>query len=444
MGHHECTYKKGGSIPVETVLYQLGIDVEELIASIVSMPFKVPRAINRALAKGEARKDVAIMNLFAQKRRALPMIVGILILSLVLAACGSANGGGGSASGGGSGATGGNNGKGCKKVGVLLPETATSARWDSKDRPLLQQGIHQMLPGATVDYTNAEGDKDTQQNQANTDLTKGDCILVLAAVDADAASAIVTKAKSQGVPVIAYDRLIQSKDLAYYVSFDNVRVGQLQGQYIVDHYKSYVSSGHDNLVMINGAQTDNNAILFNQGAVDKLQPLVSNGTLKKVYDQFTPNWDNDTARTEMDGALTANQNNVQIAYVANDGMANSVIASLKAQHLSSKVLVTGQDATVAGIQNILTGDQSMTVYKAITKEADATAKLVAAISNGTDIKSLTNGVTIKTKDGTAIPSILETPVTVDKSNIASTVIADGFVTKGDVCKGLPAGTGGVC
>jgi D-xylose transport system substrate-binding protein len=147
----------------------------------------------------------------------------------------------------------------------------------------------------------------------------------------------------------------------------------------------------------------------------------------------------------MNGALTASQNKVGVAYVANDGMANSVIAALKTKQLNGKVLVTGQDATVAGIHNILAGDQAMTVYKAINKEADATISLVKAISAGTDTASLTNGVTLKNPKGSAsIPSILETPVAVDKSNIASTVIADNFVTKSDVCTGIPAGTDGVC
>src|SRR5581483_8310766 len=144
---------------------------------------------------------------------------------------------------------------------------------------------------------------------------------------------------------------------------------------------------------------------------NKLQPMFDNGTFKKVYDQYTPNWDNDTARTEMDGALVAQQGkgDVQIAYVANDGMANSVIAALKAKQLNGKVLVTGQDATVAGIQNILLGDQGMTVYKAITKEAQATADVVKALHDGTDVKTVAKDST-KTKDGTAIPSVLETPV----------------------------------
>lgn len=382
------------------------------------------------------------MKLFDRKRKAFGILACLVLLTLLASACGSANTGSGSSS-----TTSGNGGKSCKKVGVLLPETATSARWDSKDRPLLIQDIKSSLSGATVDYNNAEGSATEQQNQANADLTKGDCILVLAPVNGQTAAAIVTKAKQQGVPVIAYDRLIQSKDTAFYVSFDNVRVGELQGQYIVDHYKDYVKGpGHNNLVMINGAQTDNNAILFRQGALNKLQPLISGGQLNKLVDEYTPMWDNPTAQNEMQGALTAHQNNIQIAYVANDGMANAVIAALKSQHLNGKVLVTGQDATVTGIQNILTGDQGMTVYKAITKEAMATAQLVAAISNGSDTSLLTSGATTKTTDGGSIPSVLETPVAVDKTNIASTVIADGFVSKTDVCSGLPPGTNtnGIC
>jgi len=383
-----------------------------------------------------------MMKLFDRKRKTFAILASMVLLALLASACGSANTGSSS----GTPASSGNNGKGCKKVGVLLPETATSARWDSKDRPLLTQGIKSALSGATVDYNNAEGSATEQQNQANADLTKGDCILVLAPVNGQTAAAIVTKAKQQGVPVIAYDRLIQSKDTAFYVSFDNVRVGELQGQYIVDHYKSYLKGSNHNLVMINGAQTDNNAILFRQGALNKLQPLISGGQLNKLVDEYTPNWDNPTAQNEMQGALTAHQNNIQIAYVANDGMANAVIAALKSQHLNGKVLVTGQDATVTGIQNILTGDQGMTVYKAITKEATATAQLVAAISNGTDTSSLTSGSTTKTMDGGNVPSVLETPVSVDKTNIASTVIADGFVTKSEICSGLPAGTNsnGIC
>jgi D-xylose transport system substrate-binding protein len=380
------------------------------------------------------------MKLFSQGRRIFTMMAGILVFSLLLAACG------GTTTTSGTPATSVTNGKNCKKVGVLLPETATSARWDGKDRPLLQADIPQVLPGATVDYNNAQGSADTQQTQAQAALTKGDCILVVAPSDSIKAAAIVSAAKAQGVPVIAYDRLIYSNDLNYYVSFDGVAVGELQGTYVADHYKSYVSSnGTNNTVMINGSQTDNNALLFAKGAHNKLDPLYSSGSLKKVYEKFTPDWNNATAQTEMQAALTANGNKAAVAYVANDGMANNVIAALKAVRLNGKVLVTGQDATVAGIQNILKGDQAMTVYKAITKEAMATAQLVAAISNGTSTSSIINGkTTVPQTGGADIPSVLETPVAVDKTNIKSTVIADNFVTVSDVCAGLPSGAGGIC
>lgn len=377
------------------------------------------------------------MKLFVGKRKALASILGTLFLSFVIVACGSANTGGGTTP-----TANGNGGKGCKKIGVSLPETATSNRWDGFDRPLLQQLIPQMLTGATVDYANAEGNADTQQTQADAMLTKGDCILVVAANDSIKAARIVADAKAQGVPVIAYDRLIQSNDLAYYVSFDNVQVGKLQGTYISNNYKSFVKSGVGITVMIDGAQTDNNALLFAQGAHSILDPLFSSGVLKNVYEKFTPNWDNPTAQTEMEAALTANGNKIQIAYVANDGMATTVIAALKAQHLNGKVLVTGQDATLTGLQNILLGDQSMTVLKPYKLEAGATASLVAAISNGTDTTSLINGQTANANK-VNIPSILETPEAIDKTNVMD-VVNTGEVTLAQVCQGLPSKAGGIC
>jgi D-xylose transport system substrate-binding protein len=382
------------------------------------------------------------MTLFHHKPRKFTMMVGSIMLCLLFVACGGASTGGTSTP-----APSITNGKGCMKVGVLLPETATSARWDGVDRPALQADIPQLLPGATVDYANAQGNADTQQTQAQAALTKGDCILVIAPSDSIKAAAIVAAAKAKSVPVISYDRLIYSNDLNYYVSFDGVAVGNLQGTYIAQHYQSYVSAnGTKNTVVINGAMTDNNALLFSKGAHQALDPLFASGALKNVYEKFTPNWDNPTAQTEMQAALTLVQNKVAIAYVANDGMANNVIAALKAVKLNGKVLVTGQDATVAGIQNILKGDQAMTVYKAIPKEAMATAQLVAALSKGTDTTTLTNGVTttVPITGGAAIPSILETPVAVDKTNIQSTVIADNFVTVAQICAGLPSGTGGIC
>ncbi len=371
-------------------------------------------------------------------RTATAALVGVSLLTLALAGC-TSGGGSGSASGPYSAA------KGCNKVGFLIPESASSARWEGNDHPDMVASVKKYMPNATLLVQNANGSDTTQLSQAEAMLTQGVCILIVAPHDSTAAATIVAKAKAQNVPVIAYDRLIQSKDTAYYVSFDNKKVGQLQGQYISDHYSQYVTANNNNnLVMINGSQTDNNAILFHDGAHSVLDPLISGGKLTKVYEQYTPNWDNPTAQSEMQGALTQTGNKLAVAYVANDGMAGTVIAALQQANLAGKVLVTGQDATVAGLQNILLGNQSMTVYKAISKETDAAAQLAAALSAGNSTASLTNGATTATQDGGNLPSVLETPVAVDKSNISSTVLADGFVTKAQICAGVPAGTAGIC
>ncbi|UBF25687.1 sugar ABC transporter substrate-binding protein [Kovacikia minuta CCNUW1] len=326
--------------------------------------------------------------------------------------------------------------KGCKNVGVLLPESDSSARYEAYDRPLLEQEIKKAVPGVTIQYTNANNNADTQQNQAEALLTKGACILVVDPQDADKAAVIVQKARASQVPVISYDRLIQDPDLAYYVSFDNVKVGELQGQYLADLYQKGANGLKKgaNLVLLAGAQTDNNALLFRQGALNKLQPLIDQKNVDLVFDQYTPNWDPTRAQNLMEGALTKQGNDVQMVYAANDTLANAAIAALRTQKLNGKVPVTGQDATPTGIQNILAGDQVMTVYKPIAKEAQATAQLVAALSNGTDPGSLVNGQT-DLKGGGKVASVLLTPIAVDKNNVKQTVIADGFVKKDQVCQG---------
>jgi D-xylose transport system substrate-binding protein len=369
-------------------------------------------------------------------------LLGAISLLVILAGCGSGGGGTSSAP---------VNGKGCTRVGVLLPESNTSPRWEAYDHPLLIKQLEANgFSASNIDYANANGDAATQQTQAESDLTKGDCILIVGPHDSGAAASIVTAAKKQQVPVIAYDRFIFSDDLNYYVSFDGVAVGKLQGQYIADHYKDPqygVGPGHNNIAFINGSPTDNNATLFANGAHQVLDPLIQAGTLHKVYEQFTPNWDPPTGETEMEAALTANNNNIQLVLSANDDLGGAAIQALKAQNLAGKVLVTGQDATVPGLQRILEGTQAMTVYKPIIKEATAAAQVAAALRDGKDVTSLAGYSTIKNPQGKAsIPSVLETPEAVDKTNIASTVIADGYVTKAQLCTGLPAGTdtGGIC
>ena len=369
-------------------------------------------------------------------RKASTLLVGAALAAAVFSACGGTTSTTGSTSGG----------KNCKHVAFLLPESATAARWEAADKPDVVNAIKKYLPGATVDAPNAQGSATTQQTQAESALTTGACILVVAPVDSTASAAIVTKAKAAGVPVISYDRLIVSADLNYYASFDGFAVGKAQGDYIAAHYQDYVTrNGNNNLIMIKGSDTDNNAHLFGNGAHSVLDPLITSKALNNQYEQYTPGWTNSTAQTEMEAALTKTHNKVAVAYVMNDGMANTVIAALKAHGLNGKVLVTGQDAEVSGIHNILTGDQSMTVYKPIAKLADSVGQLVAAISNGTDTSSLANQQ-VQIPGGSAqIKSILNPVTEVDISNIKTTVIADGFIKASDVCTaGVPAGAGGVC
>ncbi len=266
----------------------------------------------------------------------------------------------------------------------------------------------------------------------------------MAPVDAAASAAIVDKAHAQNVPVIAYDRLIQDDNLAFYVSFDNTQVGKLQGQYIVDHYQKYVTdNGNNNLVMINGSPDDNNAILFHDGAHSALDALINCQEPETPGETYTPAWNNQTAQTEMEGSLSKVGNKLAIAYVANDGMASTVIAALKAQGLAGKVLVTGQDATVIGFQNILRrqpGDDHLQGHR----ERSRRDRSPGGRAQQGHRHRLARDRLDQLKDGKSIPSTLETPVAVDLSNISSTVLADGYVTKSDICQGVPAGAGGIC
>ncbi|GAC1474701.1 MAG: sugar ABC transporter substrate-binding protein [Candidatus Dormibacteraceae bacterium] len=311
-----------------------------------------------------------------------------------------------------------------KKIALLLPE-ATTARYDSKDKPFFEAKLKSLCPDCTLIYSNAKQDATTQQTQAEAALTNGAAVLVLDPVDGAAAAAIVTKAKAKNVPVISYDRLIlNTADLNYYLSFDNAAVGALQGNALLA-----ALSGKTNptIVQINGDPADNNAKLFKQGAHSVLDGKVKYG---KEYD--TPGWKPENAQTEMAGALTALSNKVDGVLAANDGTAGGAIAAMKSAGLKPLPPITGQDAELAAIQRIIAGEQTMTVYKAIKAEAEAAAELAYDLAFG---KTIPSSMKIQTvNNGKAdIKSVLLTPVGVNKANIASTVIADGFWTKADIC-----------
>jgi D-xylose transport system substrate-binding protein len=357
--------------------------------------------------------------------RRMLAIGGVLCaLSFGIAACGSDDDDNASTSGGGASTTSG--GK-AQKVGVLLPDTKSSVRWESFDRPLLEAAFKSAGVPVTID--NAQGDKSTQQQQAEQQITNGAKVLLLVNLDSGSGAAIEANAQSRGVKVIDYDRLTLKGSAAYYVSFDNVKVGQLQGQGLVD---CLGDSGTPSIAELNGSPTDNNATLFKQGYDSVLKPLYDSGKAKKVADQSVPDWDNQQALTIFEQMLQKTNNKIDGVLAANDGLGNSVISALKARKLK-QIPVTGQDATPEGIQNILAGDQCMTVYKAVKKEADAASKLAIALATGKEPEAgLVNG---KTNDSARdVPSVLLTPEAITKDNI-KTVFDDGFLKKEDVCTG---------
>jgi D-xylose transport system substrate-binding protein len=358
-------------------------------------------------------------------RRMLAIGGALCALSFGIAACGSDDNDNASTSGGGA-STSSSGGK-AQKVGVLLPDTKSSVRWESFDRPLLEAAFKSAGVPVTID--NAQGDKSTQQQQAEQQITNGAKVLLLVNLDSGSGAAIEANAQSRGVKVIDYDRLTLKGSAAYYVSFDNVKVGELQGKGLVD---CLGDSGTPNIAELNGSPTDNNATLFKQGYDSVLKPLYDSGKAKKVADQSVPDWDNQQALTIFEQMLQKTNNKIDGVLAANDGLGNSVISALKSRKLK-QIPVTGQDATPQGIQNILAGDQCMTVYKAVKKEADAASKLAIALATGKEPEAgLVNG---KTNDSARdVPSVLLTPEAITKDNI-KVVFDDGFLKKEDVCTG---------
>jgi D-xylose transport system substrate-binding protein len=356
-------------------------------------------------------------------RRALAIGGALCALAFGAAACGSNNNNSSSSTSGGTSSS----ASKAQKVGVLLPDTQSSVRWESFDRPLLQAAFKSAGVPVTID--NAQGDKSTQQQQAEQLITNGAKVLLLVNLDSGSGAAIEANAQSRGVKVIDYDRLTLKGSAAYYVSFDNVKVGELQGQGLVD---CLGSASKPAIAELNGSPTDNNATLFKQGYDSVLKPLYSSGKATKVADQSVPDWDNQKALTIFEQMLAKTNNKIDGVLAANDGLGNSAISALKARKLK-QIPVTGQDATPQGIQNILSGDQCMTVYKAVKKEADAASKLAIALATGKQPEAgLVNGKTNDTARD--VPSVLLVPEAITKDNL-KVVFDDGFLKTSDVCVG---------
>jgi D-xylose transport system substrate-binding protein len=349
------------------------------------------------------------------------VLVGVF--ALALAACGGDDDDNGGSNSGGSSGGGGGGGS----IALLLPESKTT-RYEAQDRPNFEKKVKELCSDCPIIYSNADQDPAKQQQQAEAAITKGAKVLVLDPVDAASAGAIVNRAKQSQIPVISYDRLITDADIDYYISFDNERVGKLQGDALVKKLKDDGKSG--SIVMINGAPTDNNAKLFKQGA----HSVIDSSGFKVAKEYDTPDWSPDKAQQEMEQAITAlGKDGFVGVYAANDGTAGGAIAAMKGNGVDpTKIPSTGQDAELAGIQRILVGEQYMTVYKAIKPEAEQAAELAVALAKGDTPPEAKDKVNNGMKD---VPSILLTPVAVTVDNIKDTIIKDNFLSASDICTG---------
>ncbi len=346
-----------------------------------------------------------------------------VVASLGLAAC-SGKGGGGAGESGGAAGTGGASGNKQIVIGFSM-DTLKEERWQ-RDRDEVVKAAEKM--GAKVLVQAANGNDALQNSQAENLLTQGVDVLLVAPHNGKTAATIVDAAHKAGVPVIAYDRLILDSDLDLYVTFDPVRVGELQGEYAVKRQPK------GNYVLIGGAPTDNNALLLREGQMKLLKPAVDKGDIKIVSDQWARDWQPIEALKIMENALTRVNNQVDAVVASNDGTAGGAIQALTEQKLAGKVLVTGQDAELAACQRVVAGTQTMTIYKPIPVLGGKAAEVAVLLAKKQPIPDQTKPVKNGKKD---VPSILLEPIPVDKDNLASTVIKDGYHKLEDIYKDVP-------
>ncbi|MEV4638711.1 substrate-binding domain-containing protein [Actinoplanes sp. NPDC049548] len=318
------------------------------------------------------------------------------------------------------------------KVGVILPDTTTSQRWGTDDPKLLKAAFDKAE--VPVDIQNAQGDKAQFQRIADGMIAGGVRVLMIVNLDSATGKTVLDKARTAGIKTIDYDRLTLNGGADYHVSFNNEAVGKLQGEGLV---KCLTEKGYPTPLVadLNGSPTDNNATQFKAGYESVLQPKYDSGTYLKGPDQSVADWDNDEAAVIFREMWAQTGKKINGVVAANDGLANAAISVLKKDKMNGKVPVTGQDATVQGLQNILAGDQCMTVYKPIEQEANAAADLAIKLFKGEQPKFAKDDKGIKDPEsGAYVPSVLLTPKLILKKDVNS-VIKDGFVEKKAVCAG---------
>ncbi|MFI5907707.1 sugar ABC transporter substrate-binding protein [Dactylosporangium sp. NPDC051541] len=312
------------------------------------------------------------------------------------------------------------------RIGVILPDSKSSARWETADRKYLAAAFK----AAGVDYEiqNAQNDKSAFTTLAEQMITQGVDVLMIVNLDSGTGKAVLDKARNAGVATIDYDRLTLGGSARYYVSFDNAKVGTLQGQGLVKCLTD-TQAARPVIAELNGSQTDNNSTLFKEGYDGVLGPKFASGEYQKGPDQWIEEWDNTRAGTAFEQMMTA-QPNIGGVIAANDGLANAAINVLKKQGLNGHIPVTGQDATAQGLQNILAGDQCMTVYKDVRREAAAAAKLAIALARGeTGVTTTTVHDRVGNRD---VDAILLDPKAITRDNVRD-VIDDGYVAASEVC-----------
>jgi D-xylose transport system substrate-binding protein len=353
-----------------------------------------------------------------RKARALAIAAAALALTLGIAACGGDDDDSGGGGGGGG------------KIALLLPETKTT-RYEEQDRPNFEKHVKELCADCEVIYANANQDPAKQQQQAEAAITQGAKVIVISSVDVKSAAAIVQRAQQSDVKVVAYGRLIPDAPIDYYVSIDPFKVGQQQAEVQMDAIEKDGGSS-PKVVMINGAPTDSNAKPYKDGARQTLEKR--GAQVVKSFD--TPDWSPDKAQQEMEGSITSlGSDGFNAVYVANDGMAGGAIAALKGGNIDPATrFVTGQDAELAGIQRILVGEQLMTVYQPIIKIANTAAEIAVPIAQG---KEPAADVTPEKVDNgeKQVPSALLATIAIEKDNIKSTVVKDGFLKVPDICTG---------
>ena len=356
---------------------------------------------------------------------ALLTLAGLAALS----ACGGSSSSSGSPSSSGSA----NTSSDKVQVGVILPDTTSSARYTQYDAPLLKKAFD--AAGVKADIQNAQGDNAKFVSIAQSMISEGVKVLLIDPADPQTGISVEASAKSAGIQVIDYDRVNLGGSAGYYVSFDNPSVGKLQAQGLLDCLKG--KQGAQVIMLNGGTDIDNNAVQFKAGAHEVLDAAASAGTIKIAQEVDVSKWDNTTAATDFQQLLTKNGGKVDGVLAANDGIGGAAIGVLKAKNL--KVPVTGQDASIQGLQYVLTGDQCMTVFKDVAKEADAASKLAIALVKGdtATASSLASQKLNDPKGNRDIPYVLLVPEAITKANIKDVVTA-GAVTAADLCKGVEA------